>query len=59
MNDICPFDIRHVNTNDFLTYLLSLKQKDDFFYFSFYNGKRSAFMHLISQSGNELDDNEI
>ena len=31
MNNICLFDLRHVNTNVFLTYLLSLKQKDGFF----------------------------
>ena len=59
MNDIHPFDLRYVNTNVFLTYLLSLKQKDVcYFSFSCYVGKRSAFMHLISQSGNELDDDK-
>ena len=59
MDIICPFDLRCVNINVFLTYLLSLKRaKNSFFSFSSYDGKQSSFVHLISPSGNKLDAKE-
>ena len=56
MNTVCPFDLQLVNTNVLLTYLLSIKRKNNTFFD--FNGKHSAFMHPISQSGNTQDDNE-
>ena len=59
MNTICPFDHQFVNTNVFLTYLLSVKRENNtFFSFSCYDGKQSAFIHFISQSSNTQDDNK-
>ena len=59
MNSICPFDLDLVKTDVFLTYLLSLKREDGtFFSFSCYDGKRSAFTHLITQSGNQQDNKD-
>jgi len=61
MNSICPFDLDLdlVKSDVFLTYLLSLKREDGtFFSFSCYDGKRSAFTHLITQSGNQQDNKD-
>jgi len=59
MNSVCPFDLELVNTDVFLTHLLSLKREDGtFFSFSCYDGKRSAFTHLITQSGNQQDNKD-
>ena len=59
MNTVCPFDLQLVNTNVFLTYLLSVKRENNtLFSFSNYDGKQSAFMLLISQSGNTKKDNK-
>ena len=59
MNSICPFDLDLVKTDVFLTYLLSLKREDGtFFSFSCYDGKRAAFTHLITQSGNQQDNKD-
>ena len=52
MNSICQFDLQQVNTDVFLSYLLSLKRlNNECFSFSCYDGKGSSFMHLIAQSG--------
>ena len=62
MNSICPFDLQQVNTDVFLTYLLSIKRSNNnlsfikrsnnaYFSVSCYGCKCSAFMHLIAQSG--------
>ena len=52
-------DLQLVNTDVFLTDLLSVKRENKIvFTFSCYDGKLSAFMQLISQSGNTQDDNK-
>ena len=59
MRCICPFDLQQVNTDLFLTYLLSIKRSNNKnFSFSCYDGKPSAFMHLIAQSGQIQDESD-
>ena len=59
MNSICPFDIQQVNSDVFLTYLLTHKKAGNKYYsYSSYDSKKSAFMHLISESGQVLDEKE-
>ena len=49
MNSICPFDLQQVNTDVFPTYLLSIKRSNnEYFSFSCYDGKCSAFLHLTA-----------
>ena len=56
MNTVCPVDLKKLQTDVFLTYLLSVKRGDgSFFSFSCYDGKRSALMHLVSESGSTFD----
>jgi len=55
MNTICPFLIEKIDATLFMTYLVSLKRADGtYFTFSCYDGKRSAIVHLISESSNHL-----
>ena len=56
MNNICPFDCQQVNTDVFLTCLLSIERLNNiYFSFSCYDCKHSAFVHLIAQSGQIQD----
>ena len=56
MHRVCPIDLEKLETDVFLTYLLSVKRSDgSFFSFSCYDGKRSALMHLVSESGAIFD----
>ena len=59
MNSICPFYVQQVNIDVFLTYLLSVKRSNNkYFSFSCYDGKRSAFMHLMAQSDQIQDESD-
>ena len=56
MSRVCPIDIKAFKVEVFMTYLLSLKRSDgNFFSYSCYDGKRSALMHLFSESGIVFD----
>ena len=47
MNSICSFDLQQVNSNVFLTYLLSIKKSNNaYLRFSCYDGKRLALCIL-------------
>ena len=59
MNSICPFDVQHVKPDVSLTYLLSIKKLNNtYFSFSCYDGKHSAFIHFIAQSGQIQDESD-
>ena len=56
MSRVCPIDIKAFKVEVFMTYLLSLKRSDGiFFSYSCYDGKRSALVHLFSESGIVFD----
>ena len=51
------FNVDKINATLFMTYLVSLKRADNtYFTFPCYDGKRSACVHLISETGNHLSD---
>ena len=57
MNRVCPIDVKRLEPDVFLTYLLSVKRPDgSYFSFSCYDGKRSALMHLFLESGTLFED---
>ena len=59
MNSICTFDLQQVNTDIFLTYLLSIKRSNNkYFNFFCYDGKHSAFIYHTAQSGQIQDESD-
>ena len=54
-NNICPFAVNKFEAKMFLAYLVHLKHSDGSYYStSYYETKKSAFLNLIEESGNEL-----
>ena len=54
-NNICPFAVNKFEAKMFLAYLVHLKHGDGSYYStSYYETKKSAFLNLIQESGNEL-----
>ena len=50
-DEVCPLNLKVMTAKTFFTYILSYKTQGGlFFSFSCYDGKRSAFMHLLSFS---------
>ena len=58
MNNICPFDLRHTNTNGFFD-IFHISKAKRWILLAFLATMVNTFMHLISKSGNKFDDNEI
>ena len=59
MNCIYLFGLQQANTDVFLTYLLPIKRSNNkYFSFSCYDGKHSAFMHLMAQSDQIQDESD-
>ena len=55
-NKKLPVDLTKLTTDMFMAYLLSLKRPNGNYYSnSYYECKKSAFLNLISESGNEWD----
>ena len=54
-NNICPFDATKFKPEMFTSYLVSLKRDSGGYYsVSYYENKKSAFQHLMEESGNPL-----
>ena len=59
MNSFCSFDLQQMNSDVFVTYPLSIQKSNNaYFSFSCYDGKRSAFIHIIAQSGQTQDESD-
>ena len=59
-NNKLPIDLNLLTSDMFMTYLVSLKRPNgDYYSVSYYETKKSAFLNLITESGNVWDDDKL